>query len=162
MEEKAANNPSSLTFEERLRNKSRSGFDTIKNNKEEVLLRKEQADKLKNKKDGIKYGKKMPKQRYSKLPVSIIRPLNLESNTKSSTSGRRDPRFDSLSGQLNEGLFKESYSFIKEVRDERIGQLKELINQSKKEKKGDPNAHNITTKLREMLGEEKDLMHKSL
>jgi hypothetical protein len=57
--------------------KQRSGFDHIKK-KEEVLLRKEQASKLLNQKDKPKMGKKMPKERYSKLPVSILRPLNLE------------------------------------------------------------------------------------
>ena len=66
-----------MTFEERLKQKQRSGFDNIKS-KEEVLIRKEQAQKLLNNKDKPKMGKKMPKERYSKLPVSILRPLNLE------------------------------------------------------------------------------------
>lgn len=66
-----------MTFEERLKLKQRSGFDNIKS-KEEVLIRKEQAQKLLNNKDKPKMGKKMPKERYSKLPVSILRPLNLE------------------------------------------------------------------------------------
>ncbi len=39
---------SKLTFEERLKLKSRSGFDTL-NSKVEVLARKEQADKLRSK-----------------------------------------------------------------------------------------------------------------
>ncbi len=88
------------------------------------MLRKEQASKLLNQKDKPKMGKKMPKQHYSKLPVSVLRPLNLE---KVSVGIRRDPRFDGLSGNLNEGLFRESYSFIKGYQEERITQLKELI-----------------------------------
>lgn len=96
-------------------------------------------------------GKKMPKERYSKLPVSILRPLNLE---KAQTGIRRDPRFDGLSGNLNEGLFRESYSFIKDYQSERISQLKDLIQTNKKDK---DNVH----KLRELLGEEKDMANKS-
>ena len=42
-----------------------------------MLLRKEAAEKLKNQSKGPKLGKKMPKEKYSKLPVSILRPLNL-------------------------------------------------------------------------------------
>lgn len=55
----------------------------------------------------------MPKERYSKLPVSVLRPLNLE-KTPNQGGVRRDPRFDGMSGTLNEGLFRESYSFIKD------------------------------------------------
>ena len=101
--------------------------------------------------DKPKMGKKMPKERYSKLPVSILRPLNLE---KAQTGIRRDPRFDGLSGNLNEGLFRESYSFIKDYQSERISQLKDLIQTNKKDK---DNVH----KLRELLGEEKDMANKS-
>ena len=44
-------NASQMTFEERLKMKQRSGYDTIKN-KEDVLIRKEAAEKLKNKQSG--------------------------------------------------------------------------------------------------------------
>jgi hypothetical protein len=101
-----------LTFEERLKLKQRSGFDNIKS-KEEVMLRKEQAHKLLTNRDKPKMSKKMPKERYSKLPVSVLRPLNLE-KTPNAGGVRRDPRFDGMSGNLNEGLFRESYSFIKD------------------------------------------------
>jgi hypothetical protein len=67
-----------LTFEERLRLKYRSGFDNISGNKDEVLSRKEKAWKQLANKQNLA-GKKGPKERYSKLPVSILRPLNLES-----------------------------------------------------------------------------------
>ena len=74
-------------------------------------------------------GKKMPKERYSKLPVSILRPLNLQSDKP--VQVRRDPRFDNLSGKLNEGLFKDSYAFIKDIQNERVGNLKQMINLAK-------------------------------
>lgn len=54
-----------------------------------------------------------PKEKYSKLPVSVIRPLNLQDNNNKQNT--RDPRFNPLSGTLNEGMFKESYSFVKDV-----------------------------------------------
>jgi hypothetical protein len=68
-----------MTFEERLKLKQRSGFDQIRS-KEDVLARREQADKLKGKERTVSAAahKKMPKERFSKLPVSILRPLNLE------------------------------------------------------------------------------------
>jgi hypothetical protein len=39
-----------------------------------------------------------------------------------------------LSGKLNEGMFKESYSFVKDVYNDRIENLKNLLKQSKSEK----------------------------
>ena len=113
-----------MTFEERMRLKQRSGFDNIKS-KEEVLLRKEQAQKLAAK--PAAKNKKMPKERYSKLPVSTIRNLNLESLGGNKAAATRDPRFDNLSGKMNEGLFRETYSFVKDIRNERISQLKEYV-----------------------------------
>ena len=98
-------------------------------------------------------GKKMPKERYSKLPVSILRPLNLE-RAPNQGGIRRDPRFDGMSGNLNEGLFRESYSFIKDYQQDRINELKDLIQSNRKDK---DNVH----KLRAMLGEEKDMANKS-
>ena len=44
----------------------------------------------------------------------------------------RDPRFDSSSGNLNQGLFAKSYSFIKEYQDERFSTLKDQLRLAKK------------------------------
>ncbi len=142
-----------LTFEERLAQKKKSGFDTIKS-KEDVMIRREAADKLKNKPKKHKNTKKMPKEKYSKLPVSVLRPLNLQSDKPAQV--RRDPRFDNLSGTLNEGLFRESYSFVKEIQTERVHALKDMILIAKKDKESDK-----LKQLRGMLGEERDRMHKS-
>ena len=144
----------SLTFEERIAQKKKSGYDTIKS-REDVLIRREAADKLKNKpKQHKKNTKKMPKERYSKLPVSLLRPLNLQSDKPAQV--RRDPRFDNLSGTLNDGLFRESYAFIKEIQTERVHTLKDMIQIAKKDKESDK-----LKQLRGMLGEERDRMHKS-
>ena len=154
-------NEQTMTFEERMALKQRSGFDHIKT-KEDVLMRREQADKLKSKAVTAYTAanrKKMPKTRYSKLPVSIIRPLNLESMETKQAPKTRDPRFDNLSGNLNEGLFQESYSFVKDIRNERIGQLNDYITQAKRVKKQD-GTEKMVKQLREMLGEEKDALNK--
>ena len=65
----------------------------------------------------------MPKEQYSKLPVSVIR-NNFVSEKPTSgyrlgewtgnSAFARDPRFDNSSGHLNQGLFAKSYDFIKE------------------------------------------------
>jgi hypothetical protein len=63
-----------MTFEERMRLKQRSGFDKI-NTTEEVLLRKEQAQKLAAK--PATKNKKMPKERYSINQSHILRAFNI-------------------------------------------------------------------------------------
>ena len=72
------------SFEERIKLKQRRGFDHQVSFKSEILARKatkENYDKEKLKKKNETYNKgqlkKMPKERFSKLPVSVIRPLNL-------------------------------------------------------------------------------------
>ncbi|PLW16163.1 hypothetical protein PCANC_19096 [Puccinia coronata f. sp. avenae] len=47
---------------------------------------------------------------------------------------RRDPRFDSLSGAVNEELHSKSFGFLKEERRKEIEQLRETITKVKKSK----------------------------
>ena len=103
--------------------------------------------------------KKAPRERYSKLPVSTIK---REQHRDKATSGyvrgqwtghhdfARDPRFQNSSGNLNQGLFAKSYSFIKEYQDERFTDLKD--NFKKAQKQGDQEQ---ITQIKEMLAEEK-------
>ena len=95
----------------------------------------------------------MPRERYSKLPVSTIRDLNLESLGGKQAPTTRDPRFDNLSGKMNEGLFRESYAFVRDMRAERINTLKTYVSQAK--------SNEDKHRLRELLGEEKDAMNKA-
>jgi len=95
----------------------------------------------------------MPRERYSKLPVSTIRDLNLESLGGRQAPATRDPRFDNLSGKINDGLFRESYAFVKDLRAERISTLQSYVSQAK--------STTDKKRLREMLGAEKDAMHKA-
>lgn len=50
------------------------------------------------------------------------------------SQNRRDPRFDALSGDLDNTRFRTSYSFITEARKEEIQRLKFAISQAKKRK----------------------------
>jgi hypothetical protein len=41
-----------------------------------------------------------------------------------------------LSGKLNEGMFRESYSFVNDLREERIKNLKDMIGQARSQSRG--------------------------
>ena len=62
---------SKLSFAERLKLKSSSGFDT--GVREKVAELKERAADLSKLKSDYKPGPKMPKQHFSKLPVGVIK-----------------------------------------------------------------------------------------
>ncbi|KAG2192676.1 hypothetical protein INT46_006827 [Mucor plumbeus] len=48
---------------------------------------------------------------------------------------RRDPRFDKLSGQLNQDLFEKSYNFLNDYKKSEIDMLKESIKKEQDEEK---------------------------
>ncbi|KAJ2774637.1 rRNA biogenesis protein rrp36 [Coemansia nantahalensis] len=63
--------------------------------------------------------RKMPTMMSSKRPVGRFRQV------VDMPQGRtRDPRFDSLSGHLNEDLFEKSYAFLDDQRKQEMGELK--------------------------------------
>ena len=66
----------------------------------------------------------------------------------------RDPRFEDSSGSLNRGLFAKSYSFIKDIQQERVQELKTELRNAKNI--GDEDAR---YKIKELLGDEKGLMN---
>lgn len=128
-----------LSFEERLRTKKQAGYDHF--NSRTKLSERRDAQKVYETKKRAKKNKKEPSQRYSKLPVSTIR---VDKHREKQASGyergqwtahkdfARDPRFDSSSGHLNQGLFASSYGFIKEYQDERYTTLKDSLKEVKK------------------------------
>ncbi|KAJ2076784.1 rRNA biogenesis protein rrp36 [Coemansia sp. RSA 988] len=75
--------------------------------------------------------KKMPSMMSSKRPVSRFRQVIDMPNPRS-----RDPRFDSLSGHLNEDLFEKSYEFLEKQQQE---EMDELRKQAGKLKHKNPN-----------------------
>lgn len=96
-----------MSFEERMRLKQRSGYDHEVTKKSEILKRKEDRQKFTNKihkeradrlsSTGKKHSKGAPPQRFSKLPVSIVRPVLFDVQKKKPEGN--DPRFRHASGQ---------------------------------------------------------------
>lgn len=73
--------------------------------------------------------KNQPQELSSKNPVSVLRQVVPVTKRK-----YIDPRFDTSFGHLNEDLFKQSYSFIKDMR---TSEKKELEKSLVKEKNTD-------------------------
>jgi len=154
--EKPEKDEKSLSFQELIKRKKRSGFDDF-SSKNKVAERREakQAQKLKK---GKSSNKKMPKEQYSKMPVSVLQYAQSEKRTSGYKLGEwqghselaRDPRFQSSSGHLNKGLFAKSYEFVKEYQTERFASLKENLKRAKKTGDAD-----IVTSVKDMLVEER-------
>ena len=159
MEERRAvkRDEKTLSFEERMKNKSQAGYDHF-NNRDKLSERKEAQEKH-NTTKGKVTNKKQPRERYSKLPVSTIkREGHKEKVTNGYVRGEwvghhdfaRDPRFQNSSGNLNQGLFAKSYGFIKDYQDERFTTLKDSLKEATK--MGDVEQ---IGQIKEMLAEEK-------
>ena len=86
-----------------------------------------------------------PKERYSKLPVPILRESKKLSALFQSTIGHvsmfytgvkiekkktRDPRFQTQSGELNEEKFHQNYSFVTDVNRENLSVSQHAPNNS--------------------------------
>lgn len=70
--------------------------------------------------------KHAPTEVTSKKPVSRRRDIIADTRPKP-----RDPRFDDLSGPINQGQFKKAYAFLDSYRDDEIKQLRESIKKTK-------------------------------
>jgi ribosomal RNA-processing protein 36 len=75
---------------------------------------------------------------------ALIKPKKKLVGENVKKSFKRDPRFDNISGQLKEDMFKINYEFVKEEAKVYINKLDKL----KKEKKGklEPEAYNLVQK----------------
>ena len=138
--EKVKRDEKTMSFEERLRKKQETGFDHF--NAGAKLTERKEAMKVHAATKGKVKNKHEPRVRYSKLPVSTIkRELHIEKTGsgyergvwKAKTDFARDPRFQSSSGHLNQGLFASSYSFIKEYQDDRFKTLKDSLKESQRQ-----------------------------
>ncbi|CAG8540719.1 3211_t:CDS:2 [Ambispora leptoticha] len=81
--------------------------------------------------------KSRPIEISSKKPVSRFRQV-----VEIPSEKRRDPRFDNLSGKLNEDLFEKSYNFLDDYKKNEIKTIKEQIRRAK-----DPNTRDELQKL---------------
>jgi hypothetical protein len=79
-----------LSFAERIKLKASSGFDS--GVKEKISELKERKVDVEKQKSDYKPGPKMPKQQFSKLPVSVIKHIKGQANESKRLVGR-DPRF---------------------------------------------------------------------
>ena len=66
-----------------------------------------------------------------------------------------DPRFSNSAGKLNQGLFERSYTFIKDVQNDRFKELKHELKEA--DRIGD---HDAAMRIRQLLGNERDFVHK--
>ncbi|KAI9334038.1 hypothetical protein BDR26DRAFT_805632, partial [Obelidium mucronatum] len=69
-----------------------------------------------------------PAETTSKRPVSRFRTVV---DLPSKKEKHRDPRFNKLSGQFNEGLFKRSYGFIEEYEKSEMDEMRKKIAKTK-------------------------------
>ncbi|KAJ2617210.1 rRNA biogenesis protein rrp36 [Coemansia sp. RSA 1365] len=76
--------------------------------------------------------KKMPSIMSSKRPVGRFRQVVDMPNPRS-----RDPRFDSLSGHLNEDLFEKSYEFLEKQQQEEMEELRKQAGKLKNKNPGE-------------------------
>ena len=141
----------SLSFAARIKLKQNSGYD--KNIKERVPQLRDQADNLKQKSE-YKPSKNMPKQHFSKLPVSVIKVIKGR-NDGPSKPVVRDPRFDAQAGTLNKGMFEKSYGFVADLQRSRLRELKDELKHA--DKIGDFEAR---TQIKQLLGDERALLAK--
>lgn len=74
--------------------------------------------------------KNRPREISSKKPVKFLRDVF---NVKKQV--RRDPRFDNLSGEYNDMIFQESYSFLDEIKKKEKMELKKQMKKETDEKK---------------------------
>lgn len=81
---------------------------------------------------GTRAKKVAPAEISAKTPVSRLRQVIPLGDLN--PARKRDPRFDSLSGQFNQGLFEKSYEFLSELENNEMGlieqELKKLHQQS--------------------------------
>ena len=150
-----------------MRLKQRSGFDHSVTKKSEILRRKELREEFEKKihkereskaaDTTKKQSKKQPPQRFSKLPVSIIRPIHLEGQKKRKPEGH-DPRFRHAAGQTTaqiQASTLRNYDLIADQQKEQLHNLKKLKRKAKSSSDEQSLEH-----IRQMIGEERALVKK--
>ncbi|XP_023218773.1 ribosomal RNA processing protein 36 homolog [Centruroides sculpturatus] len=114
---------SSTSFEELQQLKDKIGikmFNKLMSNSTMTLKKKEFKRENKNR----------PREISSKKPVGMARDVFGIKKKKI-----RDPRFDDLSGEYNESLFQESYSFLNEMQQKEKMELKKQLKKETDERK---------------------------
>ncbi|CAH7689303.1 hypothetical protein PPACK8108_LOCUS24354 [Phakopsora pachyrhizi] len=89
--------------------------------------------------------KHAPIERSSKRPVTRRRTV-----VEAPKVERRDPRFDSLSGGINEELVERSYSFLRSQRKDEIEKLRELVKRKRNRSGKSQELEELRERLRRM------------
>ncbi|RUS22845.1 hypothetical protein BC937DRAFT_86429 [Endogone sp. FLAS-F59071] len=134
-------------FHKNFRRKNEANANEVVNDDEdddyEVESRKPVQETDRNGEDSIKKAKgvkRSPKERKELKRSSKNKPAELTSKRPvgrfrevvgAITPKRRDPRFDQLSGKLNQDLFEKSYSFLDEYKSSELDMLREQIRKEK-------------------------------
>lgn len=82
----------------------------------------------KNSKRNIEFkreNKNRPREISAKKQVPLL--STVKKSTASNSTGPRDPRFDTNCGEFNRDKFKEDYSFVNEIREKEITELKSQL-----------------------------------
>mmetsp|Transcript_74813 Transcript_74813/g.223064 ORF Transcript_74813/g.223064 Transcript_74813/m.223064 type:complete len:246 (-) Transcript_74813:6-743(-) len=107
-------------------------------------------------------------QKGAPLEVSSRRPVQPPRRAKAKRNQPRDPRFDDFSGSLDVDMFRKSYSFIEEYREEELQSLKEQADLLKRRRE-DPDedydeldealVDRITSEVRRRVRQDKQRRH---
>jgi ribosomal RNA-processing protein 36 len=97
----------------KLIHKAKAHIDSEKPNKKKLRESFEQINKAKIKSE--------PKE-YS----ALVKPKHTQQKASNNLRYSRDPRFDDISGKLNQQMFQENYSFVNNLADEYIQKINKL------------------------------------
>ncbi|KAJ1562353.1 rRNA biogenesis protein rrp36 [Cladochytrium tenue] len=88
------------------------------------------------------------KDRHAPMEVSSKRPVGRHRQVVEVASKKsRDPRFERLSGKFNEGVFENSYRFLKEYEEKEINDLRNRVNSATSEDSKEELKSQLTAKV---------------
>jgi ribosomal RNA-processing protein 36 len=106
----------------------------LENEKRLNLSKKEKIDKKKIEAKFLEKNKDQSKNAPKEFSALIKPKKNFFSNKNEEKVIKRDPRFDSMSGDLKEDHFKKNFSFVQDKAREYIGKVKDLQKLKNKKK----------------------------
>lgn len=79
--------------------------------------------------------KNRPQEMSSKKPTKQLREVFPIKKSEKELKQRRDPRFQEECGQYSANVFDKTYSFLNDIRDKEINELKKILKKTKNEDK---------------------------
>ena len=123
-----------MPFEELLKLKDKLGTKVY--NETIVTKLDKNFAKNKNKKNQTfkRENKNRPQEISSKKRVNPIKEV-FQVKKKTEEKERRDPRFDEQCGQFSQNIFDKTYSFLNDIKDKEMNDLKKMLKKTKNEEK---------------------------